>query len=429
MDPLSIASGVAGLITLAEVVISRTYNTIIKCKNASEDSCRLLREVQSLLGILQSVSTLEKKLGTSAIQSQIPGQSVAACQKTLQTVRDMLEKADPRADGVTILQRAKRTLKWPISSSHTDEILADMERHKSTFNLAMTADTLDMLLAASEAQATTSTKVDQLEQSLQRLVRVEMTKEARRMLQVLGADGADGYHRSNLQLHHPGTCLWFIDGSAFRDWCTVSRSKLWISGIPGAGKTVLSALAIDAALVNSSKSKVVIFYYCSHQNDRSRLLTGILSCLVGQLARHNEECLAMVQAKFERSGHADAPTWVKDESDLTVLLESMFRCFEEVSILIDGVDECHDASAVSETLAHLCESPNVRMLISSRQEHAMKWSLADFQQISIAAESQDLRLYVPAEIEIRQKRQKLRIRNPDLKDEMIDKLVDGAEGM
>jgi hypothetical protein len=37
MDPLSIASGVAGLIMLAEVVISRTYNTIIKCKNASED--------------------------------------------------------------------------------------------------------------------------------------------------------------------------------------------------------------------------------------------------------------------------------------------------------------------------------------------------------------------------------------------------------
>lgn len=58
MDPLSIASSVAGLITLADVVISRTYNTIIKCKNASEDACRLLREVQSLLGILQSVSTL-----------------------------------------------------------------------------------------------------------------------------------------------------------------------------------------------------------------------------------------------------------------------------------------------------------------------------------------------------------------------------------
>jgi hypothetical protein len=429
MDPLSIASGVAGLITLAEVVISRTYNTIIKCKNASEDSCRLLREVQSLLGILQSVSTLERKLGSSAIQSQIPGQSVAACQKTLQTIRDKLEKSDPRGDGVTILERAKRTLKWPISSSHTDKVLADMERHKSTFNLAMTVDTLDRLLAASATQATTSTKVDQLERSLQRLVRFEITKEARRVLQVLGADSADGFHRSNLQLHHPGTCLWFIDGSAFRDWRSTSSSKLWISGIPGAGKTVLSALAIDSALVNSSPTKVVVFYYCSHQNDRSRLLTGILSCFIGQLARHNEECLAIVQAKFERSGHVDTPGWVNDGSDLTTLLESMFAYFEQVSILIDGVDECHDASIVSETLARLCESPNVRMLISSRQEHDMKWSLADFQQISIAAESQDLRLYVPAEIEIRQRKQKLRIRNPDLKDEMIDKLVNGAQGM
>lgn len=249
------------------------------------------------------------------------------------------------------------------------------------------------------------------------------------MLQVLGADSADGYHRSTLQLHHPGTCLWFLDGSAFRKWCTTPNTKLWISGIPGAGKTVLSALAIEHALVNSSKTKAVIFYYCSHQNDRSRLLTGIFSCFIGQLARHNEDCMALLQAKFEHAAHVDAPTWVNDESDLMALLNSMFLCFEEVSILIDGVDECHDASSVSEKLARLCESPTVRMLISSRQEHDMKWSLEDFQPLSIAAESQDLRLYVPAEIGIRQKRKRLRIQDPDLKDEMIDRLVDGARGM
>jgi hypothetical protein len=58
MDPLSVASGVAGLVTLAEVVISRTYNTIITCKHASEDSRKLLREVQALAGILQSLAAL-----------------------------------------------------------------------------------------------------------------------------------------------------------------------------------------------------------------------------------------------------------------------------------------------------------------------------------------------------------------------------------
>jgi hypothetical protein len=429
MDPLSIASGVAGLITLAEVVISRTYNTIIKCKNASEDSCRLLREVQSLLGILQSISTLEKKLGASTIQSKIPARDVVACQLTLQNIRDKLEKADPREAGVTIWQKAGRTFKWPLSSSQTDEILLAMDRHKSTFNLAMSVDTLDLLLAASAEQAATFTKVDQLERGLQHLVRAEVTKEARRMLQILGADSADGYHRTNLHLHHPGTCLWFLDGSAFIDWCTASNSKLWIYGIPGAGKSVLSALAIERALANTTKSHAVIFYYCSHQNDRSRRLTGIISCFVGQLARQNEECLAMVQANFESSGHADVPPWVNNESDLIILLESMLSCFDEVSILIDGVDECHDASIVSETLARLCMSPTVRMFISSRQEYQIKLSLAHFQSISIAAESQDLRLYVPAEIETRREKNRLRIRNLRLVDEMIDKLVDGAQGM
>jgi len=429
MDPLSIASGVAGLITLSEVVISRTYNTIIKCKNASEDACKLLREVQSLLGILQSVSTLERKLGATAVQSQIPGREVSACQKTLQSIRDKLEKADPREDGITILQKAKRTLKWPISASSMDEILKEMERHKSTFDLAVSVDTLDTILAMSEGQAATTAKIDHLEHSLQHLVRAEMTKEARRVLQVLGADSADGHHRSNWRLYHPGTGLWFSEGSTFRDWCRGSNAKLWIYGIPGAGKTILSALAVQEALANTSKARAVVFYYCSHQNHQSRFLSGILSCFIGQLARQNQECLAMVQAKFEPYKHMETTPWIDNDSDLTILLESMLLCFNEVSIIIDGVDECHDPSTVSETLSRLCESPTVRLLISSREEHHIKCFLEDFQWISIAAESQDLRLYVPAEIETRQKKQKLRIRNPDLKDEMIEKLVNGAHGM
>jgi hypothetical protein len=429
MDPLSITSGVAGLITLTDVVISRTYNTIIKCKNASEDSCRLLREVQSLLGILQSVSTLERKLGATAVRSQIPGREVAACQKTLQALRDKREKADPREDGITMLQKAKRTLKWPINASNMDELLTELERHKSTFNLATSVDTLETILATSQDQAATNAKIDQLEHSLRFLVGAEMTKDARRILRILGADSADEHHRLNWRLHHPGTGLWFSEGFTFRDWCTSANGKLWIHGIPGAGKTILAALAIQGALANISKTRAVIFYYCSHRTHQSRSLPNILSCFIGQLARQSEECMTMVQAKFEQYGHMDTPPWLRNDSDLTDLLTSMFLCFDEVSILVDGVDECHDPSVVSETLARLCELPAVRLLISSREEHHIKCFLADFQSVSIAAESQDLRLYVPAEIETRQKKQTLRIRNPELKDEMIEKLVNGARGM
>lgn len=104
MDPLSVASGVASLITLAEVVISRTYNTIVTCKHASADSRKLLHEVQALAGGLQSLATLESKLGAAALRSQIPATQVLACQTTLQIIRDKLEKADPQAKGISLIE-------------------------------------------------------------------------------------------------------------------------------------------------------------------------------------------------------------------------------------------------------------------------------------------------------------------------------------
>lgn len=249
------------------------------------------------------------------------------------------------------------------------------------------------------------------------------------MLQIMGADSADELYRSNLKLHQPGTCLWFLDGRTFVDWYTTPNAKLWVYGIPGAGKTILSALAIQKALAVASETRAVIFYYCSFKDDRTRHLSGILTCFIGQLARQNEECLAILQRKFQGFGDLNTSPWTKNHSDLVALLGKMCAVFEEVNILIDGVDECHDASTVSETLADLSKSSAVRILVSSRREHHIKIFLEDFTAISIAAESQDLRLYVPAEIELRMRKQKLRISNPDLKDEIIEKLVDGAKGM
>lgn len=136
MDPLSIASGIGGLITLADLVISRTYNTIIACKNASEDSRKLLREVQTLPGILPSLATLESKSGASALCAHISAAQVySTVKKHYKKVRDKLEKADPKEQGIAFVQKAKRTLRWPLSSSDIEDFLVEMERHKLASDL------------------------------------------------------------------------------------------------------------------------------------------------------------------------------------------------------------------------------------------------------------------------------------------------------
>lgn len=431
MDPLSIASGVAGLVTLAEVVISRTYNTIITCKHASEDSRKLLREVQALAGILQSLAALESKIGPKAIRSQITAPQVLDCQKTLQSIRDRLEKADPKEHGISFVQKAKRTLKWPFSLSDTEEFLAEMERHKSSFDLALSVDALDAIIAFKAAEEETSNKIDQVNHALELLCKIQLTKENRRLLQAVRADAADEMYRTNLELHQPGTGLWFLEkGSAFHKWLDTAGSKLWVYAIPGAGKTVLSALAIEETAKLASTAHGVIFYYYNHGTYNSQRLSDLLSCSIGQLARQHGECMAVLAEKSRLYEGTTSETRLHSKDELLIILRTMLRLFSTISIIVDGVDECGEAAEGTEMLVLIASQlPHVRMLLFSRRETQIELLLDDFEHLSIATVSQDLRLYVPAQIERRVKLGKLRIRNSDVKDEIVERLVNGADGM
>ena len=75
------------------------------------------------------------------------------------------------------------------------------------------------------------------------------------------------------------------------------------------------------------------------------------------------------------------------------------------------------------------EKSNIKTLFTSRLETDIEIHLQNYEKISIAATSSDLKLYVAAEIESRSRKKALRIRDPELKKEIMDRLIEGAEGM
>lgn len=90
MDPLSISASVAGLITLADVVIDRTYKTIITCKNAGPDAQRLLEETTALIGTLKALDNLGQN-DSHHLESQLPSAQVTGCRDILLEVREKLD--------------------------------------------------------------------------------------------------------------------------------------------------------------------------------------------------------------------------------------------------------------------------------------------------------------------------------------------------
>jgi len=64
--------------------------------------------------------------------------------------------------------------------------------------------------------------------------------ERKIILDTFGSFDPSGHQKIAIKLRQPGTGVWFTEGSPFRRWIETPNAKLWLYGIPGAGKTVLT---------------------------------------------------------------------------------------------------------------------------------------------------------------------------------------------
>jgi len=125
-----------------------------------------------------------------------------------------------------------------------------------------------------------------------------------------------------------GTGAWLLDISEFRSWMRKDSSGvLWCSGIPGAGKTMLSSLVMDNFIEDRKNDKEigVAGVYCSYRNSQSTLST------MGSILQQLLEPLDVVPP----SGPP------KLEHTRAALVDSCTR-YSQTFVVIDALDECND---------------------------------------------------------------------------------------
>ena len=216
-------------------------------------------------------------------------------------------------------------------------------------------------------------------------------------------------------------------------WLENLNSSLWIYGIPGAGKTILSTLVVDEVLTRKRSSSIgTAYFYIRHDDRESQKPSNVLGAIISQLARQNAEALADVVDLYSKHRQEGYLTTTPEEDDLISLLFDMSKYFVDTFIMIDGLDECgsafdRDRKRLIKALAdfHRNEKCSIHTLIFSRDEFDIRECLTatDFQIVSIAATSADLRLFVSAWLPL------LKIQSESLKVEVTETLVDEANGM
>ena len=435
-DPISVSASIAGLITITDTVFNRAFKYVKAVKGAPNEVSSLALALGALSGILHNLHLVASQLEGEPFDTAIQVNHVYSCIQTVEKVEKILDKFQSSSARSQNMEISKR-LRWPFSISEAKTLCAEIEGHKTALSLALNVDSMASLLQTLSKQKDLHKGISDINSQFRLKhtaeTRMIVSKERRKALKWIQPYDPHQNHEMSLHLRHPGTGLWLIESDEFKAWLSCSNAKLWCYGIPGAGKTVLASTVIQEALERSSHNTAVAFFYCDYKNAATQDPRNILGSLVCQIAVQDEQSFVKLQASYAKHNPPDRPSVALDLEELRDLLVEMASSFDDAMIVVDALDECgtHN-SFITKLLSSLNksgEASNIKTLFLSRDEQDIREILEDYSQISIAARSSDLKIFVGAEIECRTRNRDLRIKDQSLKQDIMERLVEGADGM
>ncbi|KAI0873130.1 hypothetical protein GGS24DRAFT_517948 [Hypoxylon argillaceum] len=453
MDPLSISSGIAGLVALVDLVYRMTTKYVKQVKDSSRSVKSLLTELKDFSILLHSLTLvaydleLESGVSTGNTSSHNPNlkiRLVLDCQQILHEIKRCLANIDEDMSSSSAIKRVKARLKWPFSTEETNNLIENLQRHKQTINLAIAADSLEKLRTCISSQEDSTNKLDHIQTTVAEILdiqtRISLDRTTREVLRFFDRDinnaSVFDMHKSR---RHPLTCLWFTQGQEFGHWRDHPGSSIWITGIPGAGKSIISSAIIAECLQSTaychgvtSGTTSLAYFFCSYSDEKTHNIVNILSSLASQIARQDKRAFKMLETYHQDlHKHSQIPAKPSPKRLAEILLH-MSTLFHQMYIVVDGLDECgDDVIAVAQALSKLPQDDKclTLALLSRMDLHIQKWLEESFVHVEVEAHTEDIELYVAAELDERITSGQLRLKDVALKDQIILQLVQGARGM
>ncbi|KAI4715620.1 purine and uridine phosphorylase [Aureobasidium sp. EXF-10727] len=195
---------------------------------------------------------------------------------------------------------------------------------------------------------------------------LHIQEETDRIMNWLSAPEPSTNHNKALEQHYDGTGLWFIQGPVFREWKKQTDSFLWLYGIPGCGKTVLSSTIIRHLKQNATCQPVLYFYF-DFNDECKQSLDNLLRSLIEQVYQVQQDGRQHLAQLWELHGRGSQQP---SRSSLEGLLRVMLGGVGSMSIVLDALDEAKPRGELLTWLKKLVQSSHIacRLLVTARRE-------------------------------------------------------------
>lgn len=367
-DPLSVTASLIAVLQLSAVVV--TY--LKDVKDAGSDRAKLLVEISSTKGVLETLDCVAKE-DDNPDRLSVLKDPLASYDSLLKR----LEKALAPSHGVRKLGKA---LKWPFDKPEVRQLLLELERCKSLFSLALHTDQHKLTQGIGQALA-----------EWKEHLKDEEFYEVAKWLSALDFDPQQDAHFAHYQ---EGTATWLLEDERFHKWKAGHCGLLWCTGKPGVGKTVLASLAFHHLTETAvQKDCVVLGLYCEYRDAKQQSISKYLASLLQQLILQRGSLPESLKRIHRENKIKQSPIKAKDSLNL---LQEQLQDLERSYIIIDALDECTEENGVREELLdavlHLPESTSV--MITSRDIHGLSERFTDATKMKVSANDADIHLLV-----------------------------------
>ncbi|TEB24208.1 ankyrin [Coprinellus micaceus] len=221
------------------------------------------------------------------------------------------------------------------------------------------------------------------------------------------------------------TGTWFLELPEFKMFSDRKGTIAWITGMPGSGKSVLAAIAIEYLEKHNIASKDLGIAFAFIRYTESRTLRDILSSLIAQLVEGSYMACSLIHSFYSQSIAKEGAELL--ESDMIEGLEKIAGALGVVHIVIDGLDEANDQ--VKDSLLEVLVTSKTNLLILSRPLDLYIHHTPDALFVSIQAQTADIELYVTDQVKRSSRLNAVLQGRPELVKELSTRIKEKANGM
>jgi Cdc6-like AAA superfamily ATPase len=458
MDPLSTTASVIAVLQLS----SKVVKYINSAAGASKERKRLREELRACESILQQLKddaddSEEGKAWAETIKAlESPGAPLGRLWVALCKVEAKLQPKEG-------IKKVLAELKWPFNEQEIKEIFATIEREKSLLELALANNSRKLIQEIKRTSNENTRQLMELIQAIKRsskesegqfselkddLLRVhgsqaslkkgvdrlhdrqddrESAEERKAILDWLTPIDYAPQHSDFIKRRQAGTGQWLLESKEYLAWLDKDQSTLFCPGIPGTGKTIITAIVIDhlQEKFRDDQNIGIAYIYYNFRRQHEQKAEDLLLNLLKQLSHRQSTFPPSVKDLYARhQRNRTRPSF----DEISKTLHSVCTAYSRVFIAVDALDEC-EVSGRNEMLTEifaLQAECGANIFATSRFIPEITTKFSQSMSVEIRASDEDVKKYLeghigqlPSFVE----------RNRQLQEEIKTKISEAVDGM